>query len=162
MISSNILNILNRQVNKELYSAYLYLSMSNYFSKIGLCGFANWLISQAEEEKQHAMDFYNHIKLRNSNVELYEIDNPPEKWNSPKHAFQEALEHEKLVTNSIHNIMKNANSEEDFATASFLDKYIQEQIEEEKTFSDIIAKIEMLGDDKMALIMLDNEYNGRE
>ncbi len=162
MISENILKILNRQVNKELYSAYLYLSMSNYFSKIGLCGFASWLISQAEEEKQHAMDFYNFIKLRNSKVELYEIENPPENWNSPKQVFEQALEHEKLVTNSIHNILKDANSEDDFATASFLDKYVHEQVEEEKTFSDILSKIEMLGDNKMALMMFDNEFAKRK
>lgn len=161
MMNIKLLESLNNQLNREFYSAYLYLSMSNYTSRQGFVGFSKWLLAQAEEEKAHALDFYHYIKSRNEDVKLSDILTPPEKWDNPKHVFTEALNHEKLITKSIHNLVHIAQDDDDLATVSFLDKYVLEQTGEESAFQEIISRIEAFDNDKVALFLLDKELKER-
>jgi ferritin len=152
---------LNGQLNAELYSSYLYLSMAAYFLDLNLGGFANWMRVQAQEEDMHAMKFYNFINERGGRVLLKPIDGPPTEWNSPLAAFEAVLEHEQKVTGLINDLVELALAEHDHATNIFLQWFVTEQVEEEDSANDVIQQIKMVGEAKGGLFMLDRELGQR-
>ncbi|KLO24858.1 MULTISPECIES: ferritin [unclassified Marinitoga] len=161
MISKNMEEALNKQINEELFSAYLYLSMAAYFERKGLKGFANWMNVQYQEETFHAMKMYRYLLERGGSVELFEIKKPKREWNSTLDVFKETLEHEKHITKCINDLVDLAEKEHDRATFNFLQWYIDEQVEEEANGEEIIAKLELIKDNPNALFMLDRELSSR-
>lgn len=161
MLSEKMLNALNGQLNKELYSAYLYLSMSAHSEHIGLKGFANWFMVQYQEEMTHAMKIYDYINSQGGKVKLLAIDEPPSEFASPLDMFEKTLEHEKFITKSINDLVTLAMKEKDYATNIFLQWFVTEQIEEEANDNDIIAKLKLIGDSGDALLMLDKDLSAR-
>src|SRR5512136_2174478 len=143
-LSKKIETIINKQINAELWSAYLYLSMSAYFESINLGGFANWMRVQGQEEVEHAMKFYHHIIERRGRVILSAIDAVPTSWKSPLHAFEEAFKHEQKVTEMIENIATIAAAEKDYAATSMLKWFHDEQVEEELQTDTIVKKLKMI------------------
>jgi len=162
MIKNSIEKAINDQINAELYSAYLYLSMSAYFEGSNLHGFAHWMSVQAKEEMAHAMKFYNYTFERGGSVKLTSIEAPPAKWKSPLEAFESAYKHELKVTGLIHKLVDLARSEKDVATENFLMWYVDEQVEEEAHSDAIVQKLKLIKDSPNGLIMLDKELSGRE
>lgn len=161
MINEKVAKILIEQINKELYSAYLYLSMSAYFSDTGLLGFASWMRVQVQEETAHAMLMYDFLVNRGHKVTLSPIDAPPNNWKNPLHVMEEALAHEVYVTGLINNIVAVAEEAKDRATMSYMNWFVDEQVEEEANATDIIAKLKLIGDDKSALYLLDKDLSAR-
>lgn len=161
MINDNVGNVLNEQVNKEMYSSYLYLAMSAHFSDIGLLGFANWMRIQAQEEMAHAMLIYDFLIDRGYKVLLKSIDAPPNNWSSTIEVMEEVLKHEIYVTSLINNIVTVAEEVKDRATMSYMNWFIDEQVEEEANAQDIISKLKLIGDDKSALYLLDKDLAAR-
>ncbi|CAB3287463.1 putative bacterial non-heme ferritin-like protein [Methanocaldococcus lauensis] len=161
MIKENILNALNKQINKEFYSAYLYLSMSAYAESLGLKGFAQWFKVQSQEELDHAMKIYSYVIERGGRVKLYAIEKPKNDWMSIIEVFEDGYKHEQLMTESINNLMDLAVSEKDYATVNFLQWFVNEQVEEEASFSEILDKLKLIGDDKRGLFMLDKDLGQR-
>ncbi len=161
MLSKKIEVALNEQLNKELYSAYLYMSMSAYSTHIGLKGFANWFMVQYQEEMMHAMKFYNYINDQAGQVKLIAIDAPPTEFESPLDMFEKTLKHEQFVTKRINDLVDLAIKEKDHATNIFLQWFITEQIEEEANDNDVIAKLKLVGKKGDALLMLDKELSAR-
>ena len=153
--------LLNDQINKELYSAYLYLDFSNYFKAQGLDGFANWYMIQAQEERDHAMLFYTYLQNENMEVELKAIDKPDKKLDNHMAVLQAGLEHEKYVTSLINDIYGAAYDVRDFRTMQFLDWFVKEQGEEETNANDLISKMELFGSDPKSLYMLNQELGTR-
>ncbi len=161
MIDKEIEEAINKQIKEEMYSSYLYLSMSAYFENIGLRGFANWMYVQFQEEKDHAMKFYRYLIERGGRVKLYALQEPPHEWNSPLHAFEETLKHEKYITQCINDLVDLAEKKKDRATFNLLQWYIDEQVEEEANDEEIIQKLKMIGDNPQGLLMLDRELASR-
>lgn len=161
MLSNKMEAALNEQLNKELYSAYLYMSMSAYSTHIGLKGFANWFMVQYHEEMMHAMKFYNYINDQSEQVKLMAIDAPPTEFESPLDMFEKTLKHEQFVTKRINNLIDLAIKGKDHATNIFLQWFITEQIEEEANDNDVIAKLKLVGKKGDALLMLDKELSAR-
>lgn len=161
-ISERIVEALNKQLNREIYSAYLYLSMSAYFESLGLRGFANWMKVQWQEELVHAMKFFDYIANRGGRVELYEIEAPTKEWRSPLEAFEFGLEHEKSVTKRISDLINLAIEEKDHATFNMLQWFVNEQVEEEQNFSEIVVKLKLAGNDTRAILFLDSELGKRK
>lgn len=161
MINEKVGKILNEQVNKELYSAYLYLSMSAYFSDIGLLGFANWMRVQFQEEQAHAMFIYDFLLDRGEKVILTAIDAPRTTWASPLEVMEEVLKHEIYVTGLINNVVSVAEDVKDRATMSYMNWFVDEQVEEEANAKEIIDKLKLIGDDKSALYLLDKDLAAR-
>ena len=153
--------LLNDQINKELYSAYLYLDFSNYFKRAGLDGFANWYYIQAQEERDHAMLFYQYLQNENQIVSLKAVDKPDKEISSHMDVLLAGLEHEKYVTSLIHNIYAEAYQNHDFRTMQFLDWFVKEQGEEETNANDMITKMELFGSDPKSLYMLNQELAAR-
>lgn len=149
------------QINKELYSAYLYLSMQTYFKEMNLEGFANWMNVQVQEELAHAMGMYNYVLERGGKVTLMNVEKPDDSWDSPLNVFEKVLEHEQYVTSSINDLTSVAEEIKDRAAISLLQWYIKEQVEEEENCSDICAKLRLIGDDKHALLLIDQELGAR-
>ncbi|MDK2795151.1 MAG: ferritin [Archaeoglobaceae archaeon] len=162
VIGDKVVRALNQQLNREIYSAYLYLSMSAYFESIGLKGFAGWMRAQWHEELMHAMKFFDYISSRGGRVELFAIEEPPKSWESPLSAFEHALEHEMKVTKLIDELVDLAIVEKDHATFNMLQWFVGEQVEEEKTFREIVERLKMLKDEKSALFLLDAELGQRK
>jgi len=162
MISKKMLDALNKQINAEMYSSYLYQSMSAWLAWKNLPGFAKWFAVQAREETKHAMKIYDYIYDQQGRVTLAAIDAPPADFASVKDIASKQLEHEKKVTGLINNLVKLAYEEKDFATKIFLQWFVTEQIEEEKNAEEIIIKLEMLGEKGQALYLLDKEMGKRE
>ncbi|MBI4833177.1 MAG: ferritin [Candidatus Lindowbacteria bacterium] len=156
MLSEKMQEALNAQTNAEFYSSYLYLSMSAYFHSINLSGFANWMRVQAQEELVHAVKFYDFVNGRNGRVVLGEVEGPPCKWKSPLAAFEHALEHEQKVTGRINSLVNLAIEERDHATNTFLQWFVNEQVEEEASANDVVQKLKLVGDGG-GLFMLDRE-----
>ncbi|MFH0815794.1 MAG: ferritin [Methanobacteriota archaeon] len=152
---------LNEQVNAELYSAYLYLSMDSYFESINLKGMAAWMNSQAKEELFHAMKIYNFVHDRSGRTALPAIKEPKKAWKSPLNAFQEAYAHEVMVTGLINDLVDLATKEKDHATFNFLQWYVKEQIEEEQQTDDAVKKLRMIGKDPNGLFTLDQQLGAR-
>lgn len=157
MINENVRNILNIQLNKEIYSEYLYLAMSAYFSNIGLAGFANWLRVQTQEEHSHAMLIYDYLINQGAEVVIDKMEKPEISWNSPLTAFEKVLAHEQFVTKSINEVMNVAENEKDRATTSYFMWFIDEQVQEENVAGDLVAKLKLIDDDKSALYMMDKD-----
>ena len=161
MICKNMEAALNEQLNKEMYSAYLYMSMSAYSTHIGLKGFANWFMVQYQEEMLHAMKLYDYINDQGGQVMLMAIDAPPTAFESPLDMFEKTLKHEQFVTKRINDLVDLAIKEKDHATNIFLQWFITEQIEEEANDNDVIAKLKLVGKKGDALLMLDKELAAR-
>jgi ferritin len=162
MLSKKIENAINKQINAELYSAYLYLSMSTYFESINLGGFANWMRVQAQEETKHAMKFYNHVVERRGRVTVTAISAPPVNWKSPLHAFEESFKHEQKVTGLIDDLFNMAATEKDHATKSMLKWFVDEQVEEERSTDEIVQQLKMIGNHTGALFMLNHKLGERK
>lgn len=161
MLDETLVTLLNDQVNKEFYSAYFYLSMANYYKEEGLSGFGNWFAVQAQEERDHAMLFLEYLQNNGAHVELKTIEAPKENFKVFKDPLEASLKHERYVTASIHNIYSAASKVKDFRTMQFLDWFVKEQGEEEKTAEDLIKKLELFGQDGKGLYMLDSELASR-
>ena len=153
--------LLNDQINKEFFSAYLYLDFSNYFKAAGLDGFANWYMIQAQEERDHAMLFYTYLQNENMPVVLGAIAQPDKVFNCHMDVLKAGLEHEKYVTSLINDIYSAAYDVRDFRTMQFLDWFVKEQGEEETNANDMITKMELFGSDPKSLYMLNQELAGR-
>jgi ferritin len=150
------------QVGREFYAAYLYLSMSGYFEVANLPGFARWMRKQYEEETQHALKLFDSLLDRGEYAKLLPIEQPPSSFRSPRDAFEQALEHEKEVTTHIHELYDLAIQEKDYPTKILLDWFVQEQVEEEKSATEIVERLKMAGEDGAALLMLDKELGERQ
>ncbi len=162
MIGKVMEDAINKQINEEMYSAYLYLSMSAYFESINLKGFANWMFVQYQEEVEHAMKFNEHLKNRGGRLKLFAIAEPPSEWKSPLDAFKATLAHEQHITKCINELVDLAEKEKDRAAYNMLQWFIDEQVEEESNDEEIIAQLEMIGDNKNGLLMLDKELSQRQ
>lgn len=161
MLNPKIQDALNEQINAELYSAYLYLSMAHYFEAEGLPGFSNWFKIQFKEEQDHATIFMNYINQRGGRVLLKAIDAVPTQWASPMEVFTATLEHEQKVTALINGLYTLAVEENDYATRDRLNWFITEQVEEEDNCRTLIDKLRLIGDNGMGLYMLNTELAAR-
>ena len=161
MMNERVHELLNDQINKEFYSAYLYLDFSNYFKAKGLDGFANWYMIQAQEERDHAMLFYQFLQNEGKKVTLKAIDQPNKELKSDMAVLEAGLEHEKYVTSLIHDIYAEAYAAKDFRTMQFLDWFVKEQGEEETNANDMITKMELFGSDARGLYLLNQELAAR-
>lgn len=161
MISQKIQKALNQQLNEEFYSSYFYLSMSAYFESKDLQGFAQWFRLQADEEYAHAMKIFDYVYQIGGEVKLMKIDGPKTNWKSFLEVFQDTFKHEQKVTKSINDLLELSYTEKDHATVNFLQWFVSEQVEEEATAQQNVKKMEMIGDDKAGLFMIDKELGGR-
>lgn len=161
MINEKLEKAINEQINKEIFSSYLYLSMASYLADLGLSGFANWMRIQVQEEAAHAMGLYDYLIERGGSVELEAVAKPQTTWNNILHVFEATLEHEQFVTKSLNELADVADEVKDRAAASFLQWYINEQVEEESTAEDIINKLKLIDSDGNALFMLDKDMGAR-
>lgn len=161
MLKEKVLNALNEQMNAELYSAYLYLSMEAYFESIDLEGFANWMRAQAQEELVHAMKFYDYISRRGGRIILSAIEEPPTEWDSPLAVFEHVYAHEQKVTGLINHLVDLSTSESDHATSNFLQWFVAEQVEEEESANGVLQRVKLAGESKSGLFMLDSELGKR-
>jgi len=157
MIKPVIEEAINSQINKEIYSAYLYLSMAAYFHGRNLEGFANWMEVQTQEEMMHAKKFYDYLINRGGKVKLMPIEGPKTAWDSPDQIFDETYRHEQFVTESINKLMDLAVKEGDHATQALLQWYVTEQVEEEANASGILEKLRLSGKDGSAIFLIDRE-----
>jgi ferritin len=161
MISEKIQKGLNDQLNFELYSAYIYMSMSAALESMGLPGFANWMRIQTQEEVSHAYKFYHHLLERGSKVKLAAIPEPKTEWPGVLDIFKDALAHEQIVTGRINDLVDLAIKEKDHASNMFLQWFVSEQVEEEASVEEIIQKLKLSEDAKGVLFMLDKEMGTR-
>ena len=161
MLDKKVAELLTDQVNKELYSAYLYLDFALYYDEIGLDGFANWYKIQAQEERDHAMLFYQYLQNNNEKVTLEAIAKPDETFETLSDPLTAALAHEQYVTSLINTIYEAAQEAKDHRAVQFLDWFIKEQGEEEMNSSNLITKMGMFGGDAKALYMLNSEMAAR-
>jgi ferritin len=162
MLSKKMQDAINEQINKELYSAYLYLSMGAWAETQNLPGFAHWMHEQFEEETAHALRFFDHIVDRGGRVTLKAIDAPELEWKSPLAMFEQVLKHEQFVTSLIHNLYALAAKENDYPSQVLLQWYIGEQVEEEKHATYIVDTLKTVGEKGHALVMMDRELAKRE
>lgn len=161
MLDKKVSELLNNQINKEFYSAYLYLDFSNYYYDQGLDGFGNWFKVQAQEERDHAMLFIQYMQNNGEKIELNAVDKPDVALTDAKTVLEETLKHEQYVTSLIHNIYDAAYSVKDFRTMQFLDWFVKEQGEEETNAADLIKKMNLFGTDPKSLYLLDQELAAR-
>ncbi len=161
MIKENIYKLLNDQVNKEMFSAYLYLDISNYYIDSGLDGFGNWFKIQAQEEMDHAKLFMQYMQNNGLSVKLSEIAAPNMEYDTFVIPLHESLKHEQFITASIHDIYDAAMQDKDYRTKQFLDWFVMEQGEEEKNVEDLILKYKNFGSDAKGLYMLNSELAAR-
>lgn len=161
MLSKKIEDALNVQINKELFSEYLYLSMATYFAAEGLSGFENFFIIQAQEERFHAMKFYNFVNERGGRVLLKKLEDPKTDFVSVDEIFELALGHERFISKSIYELMDLAIEEKDHATKSFLNWFVDEQVEEEASMEAILDKLKLIGGKGHGLLMMDHELGTR-
>ena len=161
MVNEKVHALLNQQINKEFYSAYLYLEFSNYFKDKGLDGFANWYLVQAQEERDHAMLFYTYLQNEDMKVTLEAINKPEKTITCDMDVLKAGLEHERYVTSLINEIYAAAYEGKDFRTMQFLDWFVKEQGEEETNANDLITKMELFGSDPRSLYLLNQELAAR-
>ena len=161
MICKKMQGALNEQINAELYSAYLYLSMVAYFESINLPGFASWMRAQTQEEVVHAMKIYDYVNERGGRVVLKSIGEPQAEWKSPLDAFEAAYEHEQKVTGLINGLVNLAIEEKDHAANMFLQWFVNEQVEEESSADAVVQKLKLMADAPGGMYMLDNEMGQR-
>ncbi len=162
MISKKVEQALNEQINAELYSSYLYLSMAAWFESENFPGFAAWMRVQTREENAHAMKFFEFLNERRGRIVLKAIAEPTKKWNSPLAAFEAAYEHEQYITGRISNLVNLAVAEKDHATVAFLQWFVNEQVEEESSVDSIVQKLKMAKDAPGALFMMDHILGERK
>jgi ferritin len=162
MLSQTIQDAINEQIKDEFYAAHLYLSMSAYFEDANLPGCAKWMRLQSEEEREHAMRFFDYVNDRGGRVILKGLDQPPSEFGSPLEVFEKSLAHEQRVTASINNIYALAVKENDYPTQVMLHWFIEEQVEEEKSATEVIELFKMAGDKGHALIMIDRQLGSRK
>ncbi len=153
---------LNKQLNAELYSAYMYLSMTAWFESVNLTGFASWMKTQVVEEIEHGMKFYDFINDRGGRVTLMPIEGPPTDWDSPVDVYEAAFKHEQYVTSLINDLVNLAIEEKDHATQIFLQWFVTEQVEEEASFGAILERLRMIGEAPSPLFMMDRELGQRK
>lgn len=161
MLKKKLQKALNDQINAEMYSSYLYLSMESYFQSISLGGFANWMRGQVQEELMHGMKFYDFVVERGGRVTLDAIAKPEAQWKSPLDAFEAILKHEQHVTSLINDLVNLAISEKDHATNIFLQWFVSEQVEEEASVGAIVDRLRLIKDNPSGLFMLDAELSKR-
>ena len=161
MLSERMMKSLNKQLNAELYSAYLYLSMAAYFESKNLKGFANWMRVQAQEELTHAMKFFDYINERGGRVYLEAIEKPPTEWKSPLDVFEATYEHEVKVTSMINDLVNMAMEEKDHATYNMLQWFVAEQVEEEASADEVRQQLRMIKEDGRGIMMLNRELKQR-
>ncbi len=161
MLSKKLETAINKQINAEYWSAYLYLSMSNHFAAEGLQGMANWFKIQFKEEQDHALKFINYVISKGNRVELLPIEKVETKWDSILAAFKDTLAHEKVVTSRIHELVALAREEKDYATENMLQWFVNEQVEEEETAQGIIDALKLIGDNGMGIYMMDKDLSQR-
>jgi ferritin len=161
MLDKKLEAAFNDQINKELYSEYLYLGMKAIFADMNLPGFVNWFDVQVQEERAHAMGMFDYVHERNAQVTLEAIDKPEIKGSTPLEIFEQVLEHEEYVTSRINALMDVAEEVLDRAALSFLDWYLKEQVEEEANVGGVLATLKLIGDDKKALLLLDKDLGAR-
>ena len=161
MLKEKIEKALNEQINAELYSAYLYQSMAAYFEDKSLDGFARWMDLQAEEEMAHARKIYDYVNERGGRVILDGIEKPKNEWNSNLEVFEDSLAHEEKITAMINDLVALANEENDYATHSFLQWFVDEQVEEEDNVGAIVDKLRLVGDSTQSLFMMDDKLGAR-
>lgn len=162
MISKKMQEAINKQINRELYSAYLYLSMAAWFEAENLSGMAKWMKAQYREETNHAMKFYAYIYDQLGSVKLLPIEQPQVEWKSPLDVFEEVCKHEKHVTDLINKLADLALAEKDKATFSMLKWFIDEQVEEEASADAVVQQLKMVGDNKVGIMMIDKELGARQ
>jgi ferritin len=161
MLSDRLQDAINRQINNELFSAHLYLSMSAYFESLDLNGFAHWMKLQFEEETAHALKLFDYVNDRDGRVTLHSIDQPQVEFESPHSVMRSALEHERLVTSMINDLYALAISERDYPTHVLLEWFVSEQVEEEKVLNEIVAHMDLIGNDGTGLIIMDQRLGDR-
>jgi ferritin len=162
MISTKMAEALNEQINAEMQSSYLYLSMSTWFDAQGWEGMAKWMFSQAKEEDGHAMKLMHYIQEQQGRVILKGIEQPKTEWASPLDAFQDAYKHEQYITSRVHSLVKLAKEENDYATEGMLQWYVKEQVEEEATAAKIVQDLERIGSSNNGMFMLDHNLGKRQ
>ncbi|MBR5260179.1 MAG: ferritin [Eggerthellaceae bacterium] len=160
-MDKKVYELINDQINKELYSAYLYLSFADYYEEEGLDGYANWYMIQAQEERDHALIFRNYLHDNGERVKLLAIDMPDKEFSNFLEPLEAGLEHEKYVTSLINDIYAAAMEAKDYRAMKFLDWFIEEQMEEEDTADDMITKMKLFGSDARSLYELDQQYAAR-
>ncbi len=161
MINEKMEKAFQEQINAELFSEYLYLSMKAYFANLNLVGFVNWMDVQVQEERAHAMGMFDYLLERGGKVVLEKIDKPESNWTSPLDVFKAVLKHEEYITSRINALMDVAEETKDRAALAFLNWYLKEQVEEEANVSGVLAQLEMIGEDKNGLLALDKELAAR-
>jgi ferritin len=157
MISQKLQDAINDQINKELYSEYFYLSMASYFSSIGLDGFENFFLVQVEEERFHSMKMYKFLNEKGGRVILKAIQEPEAEFKSPMEVFKLAFEHERYISKCINDLMDIAIEVKDHSAKSFLNWFVDEQVEEEASMDSLLSKLAMINGDGMGMLMLDKE-----
>jgi ferritin len=161
MLSERMLKAINGQINKELFSSYLYMAMSMYFESADLSGAASWMRVQALEEMTHAEKFMNFVNERGGRVELEALEKPQISWDGPVEAFKAALEHERFISASINGLVKLAREENDYMTDNFLQWYVAEQVEEEASANEVIRMFSLAGGAGGGMLMIDRELGSR-
>jgi len=161
-MDKKLLDEMNVQINKEMYSGYLYLGMAAHFEAENLPGFAHWMVLQAEEELEHAMKFFDFLNEIGEKVNLEAIDKPDSKFGSPQKVFAQVLEHEQFVTSRIHLLFKLAVEANEFPAQMFLQWFVNEQVEEEKNATEILENLKLAGESGNALLMLDRALAQRK
>ena len=160
-MNNRIAELLNDQINKELYSAYLYLDIANYYDELDLDGYANYYMIQAQEERDHALLFMKYMQINGLKVTLKAIDKPDKVFDSVLAPLEIAAEHERYVTDLINNIYHEAQLDKDYRAMKFLDWFVDEQMEEEDNADKMISKYKLFGGDPRGLYLLDQEYAAR-
>jgi ferritin len=160
-MKQSVVDAINAQMRDELYSGYLYLAMAAHFGAENLEGFGRWMRLQAQEELQHAMRLYDYVIQAGGRVELHAIDQPPSEYGTPLSIFRQALEHEREVTSRIHALYALARSENDYPTELALQWFVTEQVQEEDNAAAAVDQLELAGDNKAALLMLDGQFGLR-
>jgi len=161
MLCDKMVNGINGQINKEIYSSYLYLGMASYANEVGLVGTANWFTIQVQEELSHAQKMYNYVNQQGGRVMLEAIDKPPQEFKSATDLFKSTLEHEQKVTALINDLLSLARSEKDNATEIFLQWFVTEQVEEGANATEILQKLKLIGNDGNGLLTIDNDLAQR-
>jgi ferritin len=161
MISKKMQDALNKQINEEMFSFYLYLAMSADFQTKNLTGSGAWMNAQSKEEMAHAKKFFHFIIERGGEIELLPIAKPQKSWKTPLDAFKDAEKHEKHITKCIHDLVDLAIKEKDYATQNLLQWFVNEQVEEEASVGEVVAKLEMVADSKNGMYMIDRELGAR-
>ena len=161
MLDKKVIELLNDQINKELYSAYLYIEIANYYIDNDLDGFGNWYNIQAQEERDHALLFLKYLQSNGVKIKLKSVDDPSKEFGSHIEPLLAGAEHERYVTSLIHNIYEAAYNVKDFRTMQFLDWFVKEQLEEEENADKLVNKYKLFGDDPKSLYLLDQELAAR-